>query len=246
MARNRGPEEFFEAFRQASRPKATLPPKTAKVSKRTKVASPVKAQQTTRPKPVRSHSLRDGDKVINVRQSTVGVATVTALLLVGLAILVGRVSVTHGSRSERLPLAIEESMDDQQQTQERREEATVTRTNLGSDAKTLRKAPARPTPPRPDSRLQGRYELRLITYKNSPRMVEQAGKLLDFLNKDRKLRAEKVTAAKRVIGRMLVVNLGPFESRADARAKRVLTAVNAMKYEMKTPFTGATFYKLNR
>ena len=245
MAKNHGPEEFFEAFRQASRPKSTLPPNTAKVSKRTKVASPVKAQQTTRPKPARSHSLRDGDKVINVRQSTVGVATATALLLVGLAFLVGRMSMTKGSQSEPLPSAIEETSGDQQETQDRLDKPTVTRTNLESDAKTSRTPPARPPTTRQDSRPQNNYELRLITYKNSPPMVRRAGKLLDFLNKDRKLRAEKVTAAKRVVGKMLAVNLGPFESKSDARARRVIAAVKAMKYEMKTPFTGATFYKLN-
>ena len=67
---------------------------------------------------------------------------------------------------------------------------------------------------------------------------------MDFLNKDRRLRTEKVTAAKRVVNKKLVVNLGPFESSSGARAKRVRDAVKAMKYERKTPFTGATFYKL--
>jgi len=245
MAKNHGPEEFFEAFRQASRPRATLPPNRAKVSRRTKLASPAKAQQTTRPKRARSQPLRDGDKVINVRQSTVGVATVTALLLVGLSFLVGRMSVTNNSKSRPLALAIEESSGGQKEIRERRKKPTVTRTNLESDARTSRKPPARPTLARQAQPPQRNYELRLITYRNSPRMVERAGKLLNFLNKDRKLRAEGVTAAKRVVGKNLVVNLGPFESSSDSRARRVQAVVKAMKYEKKTPFTGAKFYKLN-
>jgi hypothetical protein len=247
MARYRGPEEFFEAFKQAARPKGSVPPraKGAPRPQPTGTASPRKAGEA-QPQPPRPAQRQGAENSVTVSYSVLGAASVTVVLLMALAYLLGRGSTSSvavdewsavgDGKGRAIPLEIKQ---------------IDPRPGAKRTAEEPRRAPgeaqARETEPQPPAEAERSvYELRLVTYRNSATMRDKAKELITFLNGQEELRRDKATAVIRDAGNStLVVCLVPFEAMTDARAQRVLKAVQALKYQNR-PFTGAAFFKQER